>query len=673
MTGTHFDTPADTGADLALRRGRWPYAVLFVLLAIVFAVSNWPAIGTNNIELGDFAANSLLIQDAKSHFLIHGNYSRVGFNHPGPAILYVLALGEVVFHDWLHLVSSPFSGQLLAVPLYSAAWLVAIFAIVRRAVGSAAGAALFTGALVLVLAWADYNIFCGIWFPHLYVLPFATMVAAASRLVYGKLDSVIVLGVSTGFLLNGHVSFVAIAGIVLVCVLVANLIVARRGTAPRVLAPVFLKAHRNAALLLVGIVLLFLVPLAVACVVDQPSPVRLYLSFSRNNQHNSLGQAAHYVAGYWEGMLGWVCMAALVLALLLVLRRPRAERGMRELGIGLLAAMAGGTLALLYYAKVGIDLLEYKYIGLFYYAVPAFAVALALLCVYMALQRSQARELGAVVMAGAALALAFQKIDRAPDYVGQFNQPAVAGLYDGLRALHSPQRLVLDLDNAVDWGTVWSHMLGVEIYAKRRHVDLFCVHQNWHISFTHAAECSEQELTSAPRLYVRPGAPDPKLGQPVLSHLGLSFYPMSKPALAPGAPIGVGEHAVWYNDFILQSGWSTIEAGGFVWSMGDRARLALYLDAAAGDRVLLDLEGFLPKPDSVQQVEIDVDGKPAASIRFTQQDNRKQVAVPIGARHGDNIAVTLRIAHPISPQQAGLSPDPRVLGVRLFGITVEGK
>jgi hypothetical protein len=52
------------------------------------------------IELGDFAANSLLIQKAKSLSLFTGNYSCVGFNHPGPTILYVLTAGEVFFFDW---------------------------------------------------------------------------------------------------------------------------------------------------------------------------------------------------------------------------------------------------------------------------------------------------------------------------------------------------------------------------------------------------------------------------------------------------------------------------------------------------------------------------------------------------------------------------------------------
>jgi hypothetical protein len=666
-----LDTSAHTAQKLPRRRALWLYAGLLLLLAIIFAASNWPAIMTVNLELGDFAANSLLIQDAKSLSLVHGNYSRVGFNHPGPAILYVLMLGEVVFHDWLHVAPSPFSGQLLAVALYNAAWLVAIFAIVRRSVRSTAGVALFTAALVLALGFADSNIFAGIWFPHLYVLPFATVVLAASRLVYGKLDSLIALGVSTGFLLNGHVSFVAIVGIVMICVLAANYVIARRSETPRVLAPSFLRAERSAALRLVGIVLLFLVPLAIACMIDPQSPVRLYLAFSKGNHHNSLRQAVHYVGGYWEGALGAVCVTALLAALVLLVR---SVRSVREFGAGLLVAMAGGSLALLYYAKVGIDMLDYKYIGLFYYAVPAFAAALAVLCAYATLRRLPARNVTAVILAGIALVMAFKEIRRSPVYMEQFNQPVVAEWYDALRAVESPGRLVLDLDNAVDWGFVWRNILGVEIYGKRRHTDLFCVNQNWHISFTRAAVCTEQELATSTRLFVRPSAAsDSVLGKPIIDRGGLSVYRVAKPELPVGVPFKVGEQVIAYNNYILKSGWSTIEPKeGFIWSLDNTARLDLHIKHDSATRLLLDLEGFIPKPDYVQEAQIEMDGKPLVSVRFTQQDNRKQVSVPLGPRNSDDVTVTLRFSHPISPQQAGVSSDPRVLGVRLYGITLEG-
>ena len=80
-----------------------------------------------HIESGDGAANSLLIQQAKTFNLLTGNYSRIGFYHPGPAILYVLAAGEFLFFDWLSIVPSPFSGQLIAVVIYNAFFITLFF------------------------------------------------------------------------------------------------------------------------------------------------------------------------------------------------------------------------------------------------------------------------------------------------------------------------------------------------------------------------------------------------------------------------------------------------------------------------------------------------------------------------------------------------------------------
>ena len=59
--------------------------MLFIFLATVIflLMADITTIKLATYESGDFAANSLLIQEAKSFSLWVGNYSRVGFNHPG--------------------------------------------------------------------------------------------------------------------------------------------------------------------------------------------------------------------------------------------------------------------------------------------------------------------------------------------------------------------------------------------------------------------------------------------------------------------------------------------------------------------------------------------------------------------------------------------------------------
>src|SRR6218665_1285875 len=163
----------------------------FCSLSLLLVAINWASIRNNNIESGDFAANSLLVQDAKHFALLKGNYSRMGFNHPGPAILYCLAFGEAVFYDWLPIAGSPFSGQLAGVALYIALWLTLMARICKRYNNSFTASLLFVSLFMVVStlvpsanAGVDFYMYC--WMPLLYFFPFAAFLLAISRLAIGK-------------------------------------------------------------------------------------------------------------------------------------------------------------------------------------------------------------------------------------------------------------------------------------------------------------------------------------------------------------------------------------------------------------------------------------------------------------------------------------------------------
>lgn len=660
-----METETDQAAQT--RWPTWADWLVFVLLAVFIAASNWPAISAANIEVGDFAANSLLIQDAKSFKLIYGNYSRVGFNHPGPAFLYVLAAGEVLFHDVLRLVS-PLSGQLLAVALLSAAWLTGLLRIVRRSLQSSAGALLFVAVFMLSLALFDHDILSGLWFPHLYVLPFSVLVASAATLVQGRTDSILPLGISTGFLINGHVSFVAIVAIVLACVLVANRIATRGTPALRVSTAVFLRTHRRAVWLYIGIVLGFLVPFLIANLVEHPGPAQQYLAFSHGTQGNKLRLAARYVAAYWKGTAGWAALAALLLVIAVRNRlapAPRAAVG------ALLAAMIGASLALLYYAKVGIDLLEFSYIGLFYVAVPGFALALAAWYCYWLVPAVRRLRTLAVLCALVALVICYGKIARPPEYAPQFRDARVIDLLKAVSALHPQGRIVLDVDNAANWGGNWVAILGMQAYAKRHGADPFCVGLNWHISFTRQAHCTAAELATAPRYYVHESSTAPAaLGKPAVDQMGVALFPLVRPEPVGAGPVTLKDHPQDFGAYYLQNGWSTAE-GDFVWSLGKSSGMAYALPAGFHGTLAIDAMAFLPKGDYVQNVEVMVDGAPAATVRFTNADNRKRFVIPVAGNGSGLVTIELRYPNAISPAQAHLSADPRVLALGLYGIELK--
>ena len=74
---------------------RWAVAASsFVVLLAVLVARNAFLFSNRYYEIGDQGANSILIEQARHFKLLVGNYSRLGFNHPGPAYLYVQAWGE---------------------------------------------------------------------------------------------------------------------------------------------------------------------------------------------------------------------------------------------------------------------------------------------------------------------------------------------------------------------------------------------------------------------------------------------------------------------------------------------------------------------------------------------------------------------------------------------------
>src|SRR5204863_7518011 len=84
-----------------------PFALLRVRNRFLFA--------TRLYEQGDGGANSILIGQARHFTLLVGNYSREHFNQPGPAYMYVQAIGEYLFQNALHVVPTAWNAHMLSV------------------------------------------------------------------------------------------------------------------------------------------------------------------------------------------------------------------------------------------------------------------------------------------------------------------------------------------------------------------------------------------------------------------------------------------------------------------------------------------------------------------------------------------------------------------------------
>src|SRR6202050_2381197 len=143
MRGGSAPAAPGTAAVVAAagRRPWWVWVVPSVLLFVLLCARNWFLFTARLYEQGDSAANSILIAQAKHFTLLVGNYSREGFNHPGPAYMYVQAVGEYLFQNWLHVVPTAWNAHVLAVFALNGAFTALAVGIVYGWTGSPEGGA----------------------------------------------------------------------------------------------------------------------------------------------------------------------------------------------------------------------------------------------------------------------------------------------------------------------------------------------------------------------------------------------------------------------------------------------------------------------------------------------------------------------------------------------------
>jgi hypothetical protein len=518
-------TDVSTFAPRSIHRRRlrsWALVVIaIVTLGSVLVVLDWTAINHVNVEAGDFAANSLQVQDAKHLHLLAGHYSRFGFHHPGPALLYVLALGEWLFYDLSGLVPSGFSGQLVAIAFFDAFWIVLIYRLVRSWSRDWRLPLLSTITFLLTVTLLDHQFINGIWFPLVYPLPFATFLLALASVCSGRPRAALYLALSAGVLVNGHASFLTILPTIVVLMLAFTWLAFRGEPDHRVISRAFVRSHARILWASLAIFGLFMLPLMITTVRNFPGPIVDYLRFGGGHGANSAADALAFTAGFWGGAAPLV-VAILVMVILVMVDTgsPTLTRIVR----GVVLACAAGTVAVFVYAVFGVDSVDNTYLGYFAYTIPGL---LALAIVTAAWPRLDAR-LGPTAAAAIAVALGFVTlVQHVPtSFPPDYDRPEITALQQELASKAVDGRVVLDLDNTVNWMTVWSTVAGVEVLNRRRNESLLCINENWSIAFTEAARCTPADLAGSVRYRVAaaPSLRDP--ADPSLAGVTLTREPL---------------------------------------------------------------------------------------------------------------------------------------------------
>jgi hypothetical protein len=513
--------PAGRGwlAGVATGNGRrFPAAVglgTFLVFTAVLLIRNAYLFSTKIYENQDFAANTIAVLQAKHFQLLTGNYSKEGFFHPGPAFLYIMAFGEALFHDALHLVPTPWNGQLLAILLLNSALIGATLAIIARHAGSVR-VVLICLAIALGFAALHPLTVNSAWFPYMYFAPTLLMLVSAASVATGQTFALPLLAFSACLCIHGQAEFLLFAPAT-VAVAVVALFAANRQDPYGMIRKA--RGHWIGAIVLSA---LFALPIVIYTAEHPPGEFGRYLSYRARarSQHlidHSWATSIGFVLRYWWPSTPtatadrggrYVLLALAVVAIVLALRCP--VPALRRFSLWLLTMAGVLSVLFLLYAQTSVennDISGQSYLGYFYWAVPL-VVALVVganLVVYLPSGRTAVIALTAVVTAAAVVAaIVPQRQDNPNDppakYYGVPQLPQLVRTLDS-EAHGRPIEITI-------WSSAWYDAVGVVAYADRTGVRT-CVggydEQRWVYLFRPQSICTAGEARTAFRVWFSPG------------------------------------------------------------------------------------------------------------------------------------------------------------------------
>lgn len=504
---------------------RWSLAAVtwvgsFLTLAVVLVARNAYLFTTKIYEDMDFAANTIAVLQAKRFDLLTGNYSKEGFYHPGPAFLYVMAAGESFFHDLLHLVPTPWNGQLLAILLLNAALIGASLAVLARQAGSAR-VALAGLAVVLLFVSLHPLTVNSAWMPYVYFAPTLLLLVSAASVATGQTVDLWLLALSAWLCINGQAEFLLFSPVVVVASLGCLVVVRRSRRAAGDALPRMPARHWIAALA-VSAVLAF--PIALNTALHWPGQFGRYLTYahaaSGHLTHHSVLFSIGYTLRYWwpgipaasadeGGLLVGVLVCLFALALAWYCPVPSLRRFL----LASLAVVGLLTVLFVYYAFKGVDDndIAQAYLGYFYWAAPLLVVlvAVAAAAVRISLRRETLLGLAAVV-AGAVVVAAVvpQHTDNKDDPPAKYyGVPQIPHAVERLATSAGDRPVVLHILNHD-----WIDTVGLVAYADRIGVRTCVVGANWTILFRSQSICTAADTRSGvnfwlgpPHRHLRPG------------------------------------------------------------------------------------------------------------------------------------------------------------------------
>lgn len=615
MSDPHEMRAAVTQPLAPLRGRSWAVPLAFACAFLAVQLAHNGRLFTQPVyEDGDYAANSLLVLKAKRLELLHGHYSRMGFYHPGPALLYALAAGEWLLYDTLHVVPAPHNGHMVAHLALNALLLGVALAIIARAVGTRPAVAAVVAFLVY---FAREGHLSSHWFAHTFFLVYLPFQLAAASVAAGRTRHLGWLAFTGGLAVHSHASLLLFAVPISLYAL-ARLWV-RGGYRVRPADP---RARRAWALFAV-VAGLFVLPIALHTAINYPGEVRRYVEHRQKHSHHrgSAAEVAEYMRQTLtnESELGWplvagVAVGAAVSALTFPARGRRFAQQLVAVGV-----LTSGVMT--YYAARGVDDYKHTYLGVFYGSV--LLLGWSVIAVRLALLLRSTPRTSAVVVAGvAAWAVATGTFENT--YEGVPGMPALAdAVAADPRWEGGPPVLSIDRDGWTQGGAL---LLQLERRGKRP----WLLPPSLRVMYTDAFRPDDRTLKGLWHIDAAEARSDPVPARRVLAAFATTTFREVETRCAFGGPIplsGQGRQP----GALPAEGWSLTEPDR-LYPVGRRAVLLIDLEPCPAAEVRLTLRGTAieaPTPAG-QRVQVAVNGVTVGEMRFAVGTESEQSATFAG-------------------------------------------
>jgi hypothetical protein len=476
---------ARTARTYSTASGWWPIGV-FLAAVVTFIFGYHRYFILDWVPLADSASNAMLVVEAKHFALLHGNYSRVGFYHPGPHLFYLMAAGEYLFHDLLGIAKATEAAQQLALICLS----VVILQIVERVYRDLSGDVLIslcaTAATALCVVAKLPDAFTSVWVPYTYITGGLLFFLGGAALIAGHFKWLWVFFLGGAILVSGHASFLGLVpmmGLILLGTVAALQPRTRSLSGIRTLAA----AHRSSVIASAVILAILLLPMLLDVALHFPGQFAKYLEFSGKQPRKGWLQIVYVLFPYWKpvGLAAFVFLICYLSAPIDAFSQRRSK-----IGAAALAVFAAGTAAVIFYLQKGVDAIigETLYVIWWYQAVPAICIGLAI--VYVGINATRRLPVFAVlvVLVCAAAWSVRWPLPGADDHVNIEN--AFALLQQKNRASGRPVRLALDAKDELYFDT-WARTVGLIAEQERRGGGIACVEgYHWQLSYHERNRCA---------------------------------------------------------------------------------------------------------------------------------------------------------------------------------------